>query len=220
MDSLRIFLLTMFVAVLLSACAPPATGPSQPQENNSAPNPAAVYCSDQGYQYEIRKDDQGNEYGVCIFDDGTECDAWAYFRGECGQDKAKNLALNLVQTANLAQTVRIDVLARKTSSVDPDASRHPSIPGMEIIFTVSDPATIQSLIKPLDATLPLTPPMRCPAQYALQFHLQTGETQTFQLGICGLYGDQPYFKGLTIRPPEAFVSRFNELLEKAGFAAK
>jgi hypothetical protein len=50
--------------------------------------------------------------------------------------------------------------------------------------------------------------------------LKSGETQTFQLGICGLHGDQPYFKGLTIRPPEAFTTLFNELLEKAGFATK
>ncbi len=47
------------------------------------PNPASTYCEDQGYTLEIRKDASGGEYGVCIFDDGTECEEWAYFRGEC-----------------------------------------------------------------------------------------------------------------------------------------
>ncbi len=47
------------------------------------PNPAAKYCVDQGGQEEIRKDDQGNEYGVCKFSDGSECDEWAFFRDEC-----------------------------------------------------------------------------------------------------------------------------------------
>jgi putative hemolysin len=46
-------------------------------------NPAAVYCIEQGGVHEIREHDDGGQYGVCIFDDGSECDAWAYFRGEC-----------------------------------------------------------------------------------------------------------------------------------------
>ena len=46
-------------------------------------NPAAVFCIEQGGEYEIREHDDGGQYGVCIFDDGSECDAWDYFRGEC-----------------------------------------------------------------------------------------------------------------------------------------
>ena len=46
-------------------------------------NPAAVYCSEQGTEYEIREHEDGGQYGVCIFDDGSECDAWDFFRGEC-----------------------------------------------------------------------------------------------------------------------------------------
>jgi len=48
------------------------------------PNPAAVFCQEQGHEYEIRTADDGSQYGVCIFADGSECDGWAYFRGECG----------------------------------------------------------------------------------------------------------------------------------------
>lgn len=46
-------------------------------------NPAAVYCSEQSATYEIRDHEDGGQYGVCIFDDGSECDAWDFFRGEC-----------------------------------------------------------------------------------------------------------------------------------------
>ena len=49
-------------------------------------NPAAAYCSKMGYQYEVRVDGAGNEYGVCVFPDGSEGDAWDFLRGECGQD--------------------------------------------------------------------------------------------------------------------------------------
>jgi len=47
------------------------------------PNPASVYCLKNGGRLEIREDEKGNQYGVCIFSDGSECDEWAYFRGEC-----------------------------------------------------------------------------------------------------------------------------------------
>lgn len=46
-------------------------------------NPASVYCEEQGYTLEMRTDDSGT-YGVCIFPDGSECEEWAYLRGECG----------------------------------------------------------------------------------------------------------------------------------------
>lgn len=47
------------------------------------PNPASVYCEQQGYKPEIRTAADGSQYGVCIFPDGSECDEWAYYRGEC-----------------------------------------------------------------------------------------------------------------------------------------
>ncbi|HOI13060.1 MAG TPA: DUF333 domain-containing protein [Methanoculleus sp.] len=43
-------------------------------------NPAAVWCIEQGHAYEIRKNPDGSEYGVCIFANGTEVDAWDYYR--------------------------------------------------------------------------------------------------------------------------------------------
>lgn len=47
------------------------------------PNPASVYCEQQGYTLEIRTASDGSQSSVCIFTDGSECDEWAYFRGEC-----------------------------------------------------------------------------------------------------------------------------------------
>jgi putative hemolysin len=171
-------------------------------------NPASTYCAEQGYKYEMRKDDKGNAYGVCVFDDGAECDAWAYFRGECGTDEAKNLALNVVETAGLADTTRIDVIWLLDANAD-SKERTPA-------FSVTDPDDIQALIEPLDATLPLIPPNRCPAIYELQFQSKDGRTQSFKLGICGLYGPQDFWKGLVLRTREAFNAKFNDLLEEAG----
>ena len=47
------------------------------------PNPASAYCEQSGYKLEIRTAPDGSQSGVCIFPDGSECDEWAYFRGEC-----------------------------------------------------------------------------------------------------------------------------------------
>lgn len=43
-------------------------------------NPAATFCLENGGEYEIRKNSDGSEYGVCIQEDGTEVDAWDYLR--------------------------------------------------------------------------------------------------------------------------------------------
>ena len=48
------------------------------------PNPASVYCEQNGNQHEIRIAADGSQLGICTFPDGSSCDEWAYFRGECG----------------------------------------------------------------------------------------------------------------------------------------
>jgi len=45
-------------------------------------NPASVNCGKVGGKTEIKKDAQGNEYGMCTFTNGTTCDEWALFRNE------------------------------------------------------------------------------------------------------------------------------------------
>lgn len=68
--------------VLLAACTARAT-PTPAQQVDIA-NPASAYCVEQGYRSEIRTANDGGQSGVCIFPDGSECDEWTYFRGECG----------------------------------------------------------------------------------------------------------------------------------------
>ena len=60
----------------------PALSPT-PSAAAGIPNPASVYCLEHGGVLEIRKDASGAEYGVCVFPDGSECDEWAFLRGEC-----------------------------------------------------------------------------------------------------------------------------------------
>ncbi len=50
------------------------------------PNPASVYCQQQGGKTDIRKTAAG-EVGYCVFPDKSECEEWAFFRGECKPGK-------------------------------------------------------------------------------------------------------------------------------------
>jgi putative hemolysin len=54
------------------------------------PNPASVYCEQNGNTLEIRTAADGGQSGVCVFPDGSICDEWAYFRGECGPAAEKS----------------------------------------------------------------------------------------------------------------------------------
>lgn len=77
------------IVILLTSCTTPQSQPtpdSVPSDIPQAdmPNPASAYCEQQGYRLEIRTAVDGSQAGYCIFPDGSECDEWAYFRGECG----------------------------------------------------------------------------------------------------------------------------------------
>jgi putative hemolysin len=58
----------------------------------SSADPASEYCRENGGKLEIRKDGEGNAYGLCIFANGKECDLWAYYRGTCHSDNAGDAA--------------------------------------------------------------------------------------------------------------------------------
>jgi putative hemolysin len=82
----------VFCCLLLAGCTQASTQPGQdaipPTPTSSTelanlPNPASVHCEQQGYKSEIRTADDGSQSGVCIFPEGSECDEWAYYRGEC-----------------------------------------------------------------------------------------------------------------------------------------
>jgi putative hemolysin len=74
----KLFLLSV-AALLISAC----TTSTPPKDQADMPNPASVFCEEQGGQVEMRTDSEGGQFGVCIFEDGSECDEWAFYRGEC-----------------------------------------------------------------------------------------------------------------------------------------
>lgn len=67
----------VIIMIAFTACA-------APQTEADLPNPASVFCEQNGNRLEIRTADDGSQSGVCVFPDGNACEEWAYYRGECG----------------------------------------------------------------------------------------------------------------------------------------
>jgi predicted secreted protein/putative hemolysin len=78
----------LILVLLVSGCTQPALTPPGTQIPTATqtiigmPNPASVYCGQVGGTLEIKKDNSGNEYGMCTFKNGTSCEEWALFRNE------------------------------------------------------------------------------------------------------------------------------------------
>jgi putative hemolysin len=77
--------------MVLTACTTlqrqATTEPADPDSSQaSIPNPASVYCEQNGNKLEIQTAADGSQNGICIFSDGSTCDEWAYFRGECSPE--------------------------------------------------------------------------------------------------------------------------------------
>jgi len=95
MKSLKVGILALGMAVAFAACSSaqsPTPSDSTPS-NSEIANPASEYCEEQGGTLEIRTDSSGGQYGVCLFDDGSECEEWAFFRGECQPGEEDNLTM-------------------------------------------------------------------------------------------------------------------------------
>ena len=73
-------------ATLSATGCPKCPTPASDEKVAGVPNPTAAYCRQLGYQYDVREDEEGNQYGVCVFPDGSECNACDFFKGKCGKD--------------------------------------------------------------------------------------------------------------------------------------
>jgi putative hemolysin len=75
--------------------AAPVTTATAKENTTGLANPASVYCGQVGGTLEIKKDAAGNEYGMCNFPNGSSCEEWALFRGECKPNATtKNVTAN------------------------------------------------------------------------------------------------------------------------------
>jgi len=90
-DDVR-FLFAVFAiaALLLAGCAAPQNQGNTPNGGNAPggdgvgiANPASKNCVDRGYQSRIEKNSDGSETGLCVFPDGSTCEEWKFYQGNC-----------------------------------------------------------------------------------------------------------------------------------------
>ena len=85
----NIFTFVIILMALTACIAPQTQAASEPAATDmpqaGMPNPASVYCEQNGNKHEIPTASDGSQSdGICIFPDGSTCEEWAYYRGECG----------------------------------------------------------------------------------------------------------------------------------------
>lgn len=51
------------------------------------PNPASVYCEQQGGKLKLEKTSDHGWVGICIFPDHSYCEEWSFFKKECRPGK-------------------------------------------------------------------------------------------------------------------------------------
>jgi len=78
------------------------------EEETELPNPAAVYCEEQGGTLE-HQTFEGGTRGFCLFDDGSQCGQWDFYRGDCkkGQLKIEVLEEGTGKLADAENTVSV-----------------------------------------------------------------------------------------------------------------
>ncbi len=81
--SLALFLFSVLastVACSIKQQVPPTPAPASVP---SLPNPASAFCEQNSGKLSMREDANGGVAGICVFADGSQCDEWAFYRGEC-----------------------------------------------------------------------------------------------------------------------------------------
>jgi putative hemolysin len=92
-----IVLMTLAACTALQVQTPEPAATETPQVN--MPNPASVYCEQNGNTLEIHTAVDGSQSGICVFPDGSTCEEWAYYRGECGLASQKSPTTAIVVDA-------------------------------------------------------------------------------------------------------------------------
>jgi putative hemolysin len=90
----RIFTFVIILMAMTACAAPQTQAAPEPAAMDipqaGIPNPASVHCTQNGNKLEIHTAADGSQNGICIFPDGSSCDEWAYYRGECAPSAQNN----------------------------------------------------------------------------------------------------------------------------------
>lgn len=82
MKGLLVALVIASLLLLVACGADPSATPTVSQSPDALPNVATEHCLGEGYQLLIQTEADGTT-GHCLFPDGSRCELWAFYHGEC-----------------------------------------------------------------------------------------------------------------------------------------
>ncbi len=99
------------------------------EKESQLPNPAAVYCQEQGGTLAYITFEKGVR-GFCLFDDGSRCGQWDFHRGDCkkGQLKIEVLEEGTGELADVENTASVHYTGTLEDGTKFDSSLDRGIP--------------------------------------------------------------------------------------------
>jgi putative hemolysin len=95
-----LYLIILLVALPgLASCAAQSQPAAPPTSLAQIANPASTFCIEKGGKLNIITDASGGQIGICVMPDGSQCEEWAFFRGECVPGKASTATARLTLDA-------------------------------------------------------------------------------------------------------------------------
>ena len=89
MKKTTLWIVALLAVATLAGCN--KTPVENPEQNSEIANPASVYCEENGGTVNL-------EEWLCMFEDGSYCEEWSYYRGEC---KPGEIIYNTVEDENI-----------------------------------------------------------------------------------------------------------------------
>ena len=89
MKKTTLWIVAILAVATLAGCN--KTPVENPEQNAEIANPASVYCEENGGTLNL-------DEWLCMFEDGSYCEEWSYYRGEC---EAWEIIYNTVEDENI-----------------------------------------------------------------------------------------------------------------------
>ena len=101
--------------------------------NATIANPASVYSVNHNGTSTIITNADGSQGGICMFPNGSWCEEWAYFRGECSPatvtaNQTTNQTITTTPTTNISKMKESDFLVIDDSMPNLLTSSEPTAP--------------------------------------------------------------------------------------------
>ena len=110
-------------------------------------------------------------------------------------------SINLVDAAGLADTQAIEILALPEPGQQAEVLER-------LVAVITEPEDVRRIVAALDTRMQLAPRALCLERYRLRFQRPEGEVVTFGYFCDGggvfLRGDQSFWRGMEVVPPEDF----------------